>query len=130
MSSTLERSDSEDLDHIPMADEGEETEDEAKDEVGGGGASNTGISSLLGDDRSLSPIRISDPDEAGTPAGGRPTAGRRMSGGRPTTIASKAGRPNGRPHDRPNGRPHDRPNNRPDDRPHNRIDGPARMVFK
>ena len=70
MSSTLERSDSEDLDHIPMADEGEETEDEAKDEVGGGGASNTGISSLLGDDRSLSPIRISDPDEAGTPAGG------------------------------------------------------------
>ena len=59
---------SEDLDHIPMADEGGEslTESEkqsSQDEGGaGGGARSSQLLPNDTDDRSLSPIRISDPD--------------------------------------------------------------------
>ena len=68
--STFERSDneSEDLDHIPMADEGEETEDDATTKSQDDTLANRILLPNETDERSLSPIRISDPD-ATTPPG-------------------------------------------------------------
>jgi len=79
--SNFERStenDSEELDHIPMADEGEETEDEGgKEELGAEGRAGRGAApnSVLHDDGSISPIRISDPEDRATP----PAAGSQTS---------------------------------------------------